>query len=109
MLAGMMRRLHNTNAVLVRDPNFAYAHRALGRAYGAKGMYPEAIAETRTAIELNNGSSAKGYLGLWLAKSGKRDEALKLLNELKQESAGIMFRAILLHLFTLGLVIKRKH
>jgi len=73
--------------VLVRDPNFAYAHRALGWAYGAKGMYPEAIAETRTAMGLREGSSAKGYMGLWLAKSGKGDEALKLLNEIKQESA----------------------
>jgi tetratricopeptide (TPR) repeat protein len=49
-------------------------------------MYPEAIAETRTSIELNNASSAKGFLGLWLAKSGNRDEAVKLLGELKQES-----------------------
>ena len=73
--------------VLVRDPNFAYAHRALGWAYGSKGMYPEAIAETRASMELREGSSAKGYWGLWLAKSGKRDEALKLLNELKQASA----------------------
>jgi TolB-like protein/tetratricopeptide (TPR) repeat protein len=72
---------------LVRNPNFAYAHRALGWAYGSKGMYPEAIAETRASIELVNSSSARGYLGLWLAKSGKRDEALKLLGELKQESA----------------------
>jgi serine/threonine-protein kinase len=72
---------------LVRSPNFAYTHRALGWAYGLKGMYPEAIAETRTSIELNNGSTGKGYLGLWLAKSGKRDEAVKLLNELKQEAA----------------------
>jgi TolB-like protein/Tfp pilus assembly protein PilF len=71
---------------LVSNPNFGYAHRALGWAYGAKGMYPEAIAETRTAIELRNGSSAKGYLGLWLAKSGQRDETLKLLAELKKES-----------------------
>ena len=71
---------------LIRNPNFAYVHRALGWAYGSKGMYPEAIAETRTAIELNNGSSAKGYWGLWLAKSGKRDEAVKLLSELKQEA-----------------------
>jgi serine/threonine-protein kinase len=71
---------------LVRDPEFGYAHQALGWAYGSKGMYPEAIAETRTAIELRNGSSAKGYLGLWLAKSGKRDEAVKLLGELKQEA-----------------------
>jgi len=70
---------------LVSNPNFAYAHRALGWAYGSKGMYPEAIAETRTSIELREGSSAKGFLGLWLARSGKRDEAVKLLGELKQE------------------------
>ncbi|MGI8735040.1 MAG: hypothetical protein ACR2LM_17265 [Pyrinomonadaceae bacterium] len=72
--------------ILVRNPNFEYAHLALGRAYGSKGMYPEAIAEARTALELNIGSSTKGYLGLWLARSGKRDEALKLLSELKQEA-----------------------
>ena len=71
---------------LVSNPNFAYAHRALAWAYGSNGMYPEAIAETRTAMELNKGSSAKGYWGLWLAKSGKRDEAVKLLSELKQEA-----------------------
>jgi len=71
---------------LASNPNFVYAHLALSRAYGSEGMYPEAIAEARRAIELNFGSSAKGYLGLWLAKSGNRDEALKLLNELKQEA-----------------------
>ncbi len=71
---------------LVRDPGFGSAHRALGWAYGLNGRYPEAIAETRTSIELRNGSSAKGYLGLWLARSGKRDEAVKLLSELKQEA-----------------------
>ncbi len=73
---------------LVLNPNFASAHQALGRAYGSKGMYPEAIAETRAAIELNNRSAPKGDLGLWLARSGKRDEAVKLLSELKQEAAG---------------------
>jgi serine/threonine-protein kinase len=74
------------NRTVVRNPNFSYVHRALGWAYGSKGMYPEAVAETRRSLELNNGSAGKGYLGLWLAKSGKRDEALKLLNELKKEA-----------------------
>jgi tetratricopeptide (TPR) repeat protein len=73
---------------LALNPNFASAHKALGWAYGSKGMYLEAIAETRAAIELNNRSSAKGYLGLWLARSGKRDEAVNLLSELKHEAAG---------------------
>ncbi len=89
--------------VLVRDPNFAYAHRALGWAYGAKGMYDEAIAETRTAMGLREGSSAKGYLGLWLAKSGKRDEALKVLNEIKQESARTYVQSYTFALIYIGL------
>jgi TolB-like protein/Tfp pilus assembly protein PilF len=71
---------------LVRNPNFAYAYVALSRAYGAKGMYAEAIAETRRYMELDNNSVGQGILGLWLAKSGQRDEAVKLLSELKQES-----------------------
>jgi TolB-like protein/Tfp pilus assembly protein PilF len=89
--------------VLIRDPNFAYVHRALGWVYGLKGMYPEAIAETRSAMELREGSSAKGYLGLWLAKSGKRDEALKLLNEIKQESVGTYVQGYTFALIYIGL------
>jgi len=89
--------------VLVLDPNFAYVHRALGWAYGSKGMYDEAIAETRTAMGLREGSSGKGYLGLWLAKSGRRDEALKLLNEIKQESARTYVQGYTLALIYIGL------
>jgi serine/threonine-protein kinase len=69
---------------LLRNPNFAYAHRALGWAYGSKGMYQEALAETRAANQL--GSLGRGYLGLWLSKSGNRAEALKVLEELKREA-----------------------
>jgi len=87
--------------VLVRDPTFSYAQRALGWAYGSKGMYPEAIVATRKSIELGN--LGTGYLGLWLAKSGKRDEALKLLNELKQESAQNYVQSYNLALIYLGL------
>ncbi len=88
---------------LVSNPKFGYAHQALGWAYGLKGMYPEAIAETRTAIEQRNGSSAKGYLGLWLARSGKREEAAQLLNELKQESAGNYVQPYTFALIYIGL------
>jgi predicted Zn-dependent protease len=37
-------------------------------------------------MDLDNNSVGQGILGLWLAKSGKREEAMKLLAELKQES-----------------------
>ncbi len=69
---------------LVSNPNFAYAHRVMGWAYGSKGMYREAIAETRTAIQM--GGIANGFLGMWLARSGDRAEALKILEELKKEA-----------------------
>ncbi|MFL6467602.1 MAG: tetratricopeptide repeat protein, partial [Pyrinomonadaceae bacterium] len=71
--------------VIVREPGFGYAHVALGKAYGAKAMYAEAIAEAQRAGELI-GSVPAGYLGLWLARAGKRDEALKLLGKLKEDS-----------------------
>ena len=88
---------------LIRNPNFAYAHRALGRAYGSKKMYPEAVAETRTALELDKASSTKGYLGLWLARSGKRNEALALLLDLKQEATHDYVQGDILALIYIGL------
>jgi len=88
---------------LLRNPNFAYAHRALGWAYGLSGKYPEAIAETRTAVELDQSSSTKGYLGLWLAMSGKRDEAMTLLSELKQKSTSNYVQSYSFALINLGL------
>jgi TolB-like protein/Tfp pilus assembly protein PilF len=88
---------------LVSNPKFGYAHQALGWAFGLKGMYPEAIAETRTAIDQRNGSSSKGYLALWLARSGKREEAVPLLNELKQESPRSYVQPYTFALIYLGL------
>jgi TolB-like protein/Tfp pilus assembly protein PilF len=88
---------------LVSNRNFGYAHRALGWAYGAKGMYQEAVAETRTSMKFDPTSAVKGYLGLWLAKSGKRDEAVKLLGELKQESKGNYVQGYTFALIYVGL------
>lgn len=88
---------------LVLNPNFASAHQWLGRAYGSKGMYPEAISETRAAMELNNRSTPKGDLGLWLARSGKREEAVKLLSELKQEAAAGYVQSYSIAIIYIGL------
>jgi len=89
--------------VLIRNPNFEYGHLALSRAYGSKGMYEEAITEARRSLELNYGSSTKGYLGLWLVKSGKRDEAEKLLSELKEEATRDYVQGDTIALIYLGL------
>jgi len=72
---------------LVLDPNSSLTHSYLGWAYGSKGMYAEAVAEARTALALNNSYFIKGYLALWLARSGNRDEALKILAELKKAAS----------------------
>jgi len=72
--------------VLYLDPNFGYAFYGLGSAYWLKGMKPEAIAEIRKYVDLSGASLGKGELGLFLAKSGQRDEAVRLLGELTQES-----------------------
>jgi len=74
------------NRTLSLDPNFYVARGNLCWTYRAKGMHREAIAECRKARELNDDSFIKGYLALVLARSGQREEARKLLNELKLES-----------------------
>jgi TolB-like protein/Tfp pilus assembly protein PilF len=69
------------------DPNFSFARYNLGWAFYSKGMYGAAISEYRKALESGYDPLINGYLALALAKSGQRDEAIKLLNQLKLESA----------------------
>jgi tetratricopeptide (TPR) repeat protein len=88
---------------LIRDPNFSRAHSYLGWAYGSKGMYAEAVAEARTALELNNSYFIKGYLGLWLARSGNRDEALTILAELEKAAGEGFVRPSTLAVVYIGL------
>ncbi len=85
------------------NPDFALTHVSLGSVYAFKGMYPEAIAETRLALELDPDPSFKGYLGLWVARSGKRDEVENLLNEMKLESTQRYVQSFGLGLIYLGL------
>jgi adenylate cyclase len=88
---------------LIRDPNFSRVHSYLGWAYGSKEMYAEAIAEARTALELNNSFFIKGYLALWLGRSGERDEALKILAELEKAASEGYVRPSTLAVVYIGL------
>jgi TolB-like protein/Tfp pilus assembly protein PilF len=90
------------------DPNFGYAHQQLGLAYGLKGMYPQAISEARHSLELNPDPTGKAFLALWLARSGSRAEALKLLDELKQEASERYVQSYAFALVYLGLGEKDK-
>jgi len=62
------------------DPNFVPAHNGLVQAYQGKGMYDEAIAE------LKNAKAGGAQLAYAYAVAGKRDEAQKILDELKELS-----------------------
>jgi tetratricopeptide (TPR) repeat protein len=77
--------------ILDMNPNFTLVLMDLGRAYLQKGMYYEAIAEFQKAIVLSGDNPAasvmyRGNLGYAYAVSGNKTEALKLLEELKEES-----------------------
>jgi TolB-like protein/DNA-binding winged helix-turn-helix (wHTH) protein/Flp pilus assembly protein TadD len=65
------------------DPNFAGAHLALGRAFALKGMYQDAFAEIQKGVTLSGGAPGPlSALGYTYGVSGKRHEALKILEQL---------------------------
>ena len=73
---------------LETDPNFPWAHFELGKAYMAKRMFEEGIAEIQKAVTLSGGN--RGYLaslGRAYAASGRRSEAARILNELKEQQS----------------------
>jgi TolB-like protein len=68
------------------DQSFYFAHWSLGIAYEMKGSFPQALAEYQTARRLVDDPSVLGLVGHAYALSGKRDEALKTLNQMKEIS-----------------------
>src|SRR6266536_4503543 len=73
--------------VLEMDPNFGFGHWALGRAYAEKGMYEQAIASFQKAILLSGDSPDEpAELGRAYARSGRKTEARKIADDLKEQS-----------------------
>ena len=65
------------------DPNFFLSHYDLGVAYEMKSSFPEALAEYRRVQQLNDDPNyLPAFAHLYVA-SGKRDEALKTLEQMK--------------------------
>jgi serine/threonine protein kinase/Tfp pilus assembly protein PilF len=72
-------------ATLEIDPNFAYAHWVLGNVYTEIPTLGDPIAENQRALALE--PSSPRYLagvGIAYSRAGKRSEALKIFNELKE-------------------------
>jgi serine/threonine-protein kinase len=68
------------------DQSFYFAHWQLGVAYEMKGDFQNAIAEYQKARQLNDDPWVLALLGHVSAATGRRDEALKILDKLKQIS-----------------------
>jgi TolB-like protein/Tfp pilus assembly protein PilF len=69
------------------DPSFMATHLWFGRPYLEKGMFAEAISELETAVKLSGESTlALAMLGHGLASAGRKEEASKILEKLKERS-----------------------
>jgi TolB-like protein/DNA-binding winged helix-turn-helix (wHTH) protein/Tfp pilus assembly protein PilF len=76
--------VEQSEKTLKMDANFAVGHYELGQALVQKHMYDRAIVELQKAIELSGHSGAfDSNLGYAYAVSGRKEEALKIVDELE--------------------------
>jgi len=78
------RAVDNLNGKLAASPNNASLHEWLGLAYEQQGRSQQAIEEFEKAITLSNGVDGLGSLGHLYARSGKKDEAQKILQKIDE-------------------------
>jgi TolB-like protein/DNA-binding winged helix-turn-helix (wHTH) protein/Flp pilus assembly protein TadD len=76
-----------TQKTINMDHFFAPAHYVMGATFVQKHRYDEAIAELQKATQLSEGSTAfNANLAYAYAVSGRRNEAVKILTDLKNQS-----------------------
>src|SRR5262249_2660098 len=79
--------IQQSRRTIEMDPGFGAAHQHLGQAYLQKRMFEQAIAQLQKAVELSGGSPAStANLARAYAGSGRRSDAVQLLNELKSRA-----------------------
>jgi tetratricopeptide (TPR) repeat protein len=78
--------IEQTRKALELDPNFWWSYQNLGLALERKEQYSEAIAALEKTRLLDLNPWSLGYLGYVYAAAGKRTEAQKVLEELKELS-----------------------
>jgi adenylate cyclase len=66
------------------DPNYFQARLYLAWSYTFKGLYPEAFAEYK---KMGDYGSSNNFVGFLYAVSGRRSEALKVIERIKRLSA----------------------
>ena len=68
------------------DPFFASAHGHLARVYDQKGEYEKALQECMAAIELGDAAWIEYQRVITLAHMGRKEEALRVLDEMTRAS-----------------------
>jgi tetratricopeptide (TPR) repeat protein len=82
------RAIEEARKLLDLDPTSFGAHFVFARCYSYRGLFVEAVASQRRAVELSGGSGAMlGWLGLTLAESGQAAEARDVLQQLHAKAA----------------------
>jgi TolB-like protein/Flp pilus assembly protein TadD len=77
--------IQEARQTLKLDQNFFPARRYLALGYDLQGKYNDAIAELQKAVSLAPQSTlVKSELGYAYAKAGKREDALRVIDELRQ-------------------------
>jgi DNA-binding winged helix-turn-helix (wHTH) protein/TolB-like protein/tetratricopeptide (TPR) repeat protein len=71
---------------LDRDPNLYTTRLVLSLAYEQKGMYEEAMIEAQKALAFMPGKSGEALVGHIYAKTGRRDDALKVIEQFERSS-----------------------
>jgi len=91
------------------EPNFHAAHSYLGLAYISKHMYADAIEEFKEAIKFSGQSPEYlGYLSLAFSLAGKKTDARKVLEQLKELEKNRFVSSICFSLAYIGLGDKEK-
>ena len=80
--------LEQLRRTLEIDPRFYYARWNLGEVLELKGQLPDALAEYKKAAEVTDNPYILGLIAQACAKLGRRDEALKILQQMQQLVAG---------------------
>jgi DNA-binding winged helix-turn-helix (wHTH) protein/tetratricopeptide (TPR) repeat protein len=76
--------INELQAAIDLEPHFPLPYKILGDSYTEKGMYKEAIATYKRTIDLIGDQPIHlAYMGRSLALSGKRQEAAKIIRQLK--------------------------
>ena len=89
--------------ILELDPDFYLARACLGVAYLEKGLFEEAITELQRSLIIIDSKEATALLGYAFAVAGRRDEARKILEELKEAALNVYVDPAFIAIVFIGL------